>query len=76
MRVKQRTTGVELVREDEKQLETLKRQIVGMLLAWHSPVSVTLKSAEGSKNLHIRGHCILEARHHVDLQCFQSSWLR
>ena len=55
VRVKQRTTGAELGREDEKQLETLKRQIVGMLLAWHSPVSVTLKSAEGSKKLHIRG---------------------
>ena len=54
VRVKQRTTGAELVREDEKQLETLKRQIVGMLLAWHSPVSVTLKSAESSKKLNIR----------------------
>ena len=55
VRVKQRTTGAELVKEDEKQLETLKRQIVGMLLAWHSPVSVTLKSAESSKKLNIRG---------------------
>ena len=55
VRVKQRTTGAELVREDEKQLETLKRQIVGMLLAWHSPVSVTLKSAESSRKLNIRG---------------------
>ena len=55
VRVKQRTTGAELVREDERQLETLKRQIVGILLAWHSPVSVTLKSAESSKKLNIRG---------------------
>ena len=55
VRVKQRTTGAELVREDEKQQEMLKRQIVGMLLAWHSPVSVTLKSAEGGKRLNIRG---------------------
>ena len=55
VRVKQRTTGAELVREDEKQLEMLKRQIVGMLLAWHSPVSVTLKSAESSRKLNIRG---------------------
>ena len=55
VRVKQRTAGAELVREDERQLETLKRQIVGMLLAWHSPISVTLKSAESSKKMNIRG---------------------
>lgn len=55
VRVKQRTMGVELGREDEKQFETLRKQIVGMLLAWHSPVSVTLRSAESSKKLNIRG---------------------
>ena len=55
VRVKQRTTGVEIIKEDDKQLETLRRQIVGMLLAWHNPVSVTLKSAEGGKKLNIRG---------------------
>ena len=47
--------GAELVREDEKQLETLRKQIVGMLLAWHIPVSLTLKSVESSKKLNIRG---------------------
>ena len=55
VRVKQRTMGIELVREDERQLEALRKQIIGMLLAWHSPVSVTLKSAESSKKLNIRG---------------------
>ena len=55
VRVKQRIMATELGREDEKQLETLKKQIVGMLMAWHKPVSVTLKSAEGSKKLSIRG---------------------
>lgn len=55
VRVKQRIMATELGREDEKQLETLKKQIVGMLLAWHRPVLVTLKSAEGSKKLNIRG---------------------
>lgn len=55
VRIKQRTTGAELVREDEKQLETLRKQIVAMLLAWQNPVSVTLKSAESSKKLNIRG---------------------
>lgn len=55
VRVKQRTTGAELVREDEKQLETLRKHIVAMLLAWQKPVSVTLKSAESSTKLNIRG---------------------
>ena len=55
VRVKQRIMATELGKEDEKQLETLKKQIVGMLLAWHKSVSVTLKSAEGSKKLSIRG---------------------
>ena len=47
--------GAELVREDERQLGTLRKRIVGLLLAWHIPVSLTLKSAEGSKKLNIRG---------------------
>ena len=55
VRVKQRAIGAELVREDEKQLEVLRKQIVGMLLAWHNPVTVILKSAESSKRLNIRG---------------------
>lgn len=55
VRVKQRTMGGELVKEEEKQLETLRNHIVGMLLAWHDPVSVTVKSAESSKKLNIRG---------------------
>lgn len=55
VRIKQRTTSAELVREDEKQLETLRKKIVAMLLAWQNPVSVTLKSPESSKKLNIRG---------------------
>ena len=45
----------EVGREEERQLETLKKQIVGVLLAWHKPVSVSFKSAESSKKLNIRG---------------------
>ncbi len=55
VRVKQRTMGAELGREDEKQLETLRKQIVEILLAWHYPISVTMKSVESSKRLTIRG---------------------
>ena len=54
VRVKQRSMGAEHGREDEKQLETLRKQIVGVLLAWHKPVSVSLKSAKSSKKLNIR----------------------
>ena len=53
VRVKQRAIGSENG-EDEKQLQVLKRQVVGLLLAWHTPVSVSLKSAEGSGKLQIR----------------------
>ena len=54
VRVKQRSKGAESGREDEKELEVLRKQIVGVLLAWHSPVFVTLKSGESSKKLIIR----------------------
>ena len=54
VRVKQRSKCAESGREDEKELEVLRKQIVGVLLAWHSPVSVTLKSGESSKKLIIR----------------------
>ena len=55
VRVKQRTMGPGLFKEDEKQFESLRKRIVGLLLAWPQPVSVTLKSAECSKKLKIRG---------------------
>ena len=58
VRVKQRTMGAELGREAEAQLETLRKQIVGMLLAWHKPISVMLTSAESSKKLNIRGKAL------------------
>ena len=54
VRVKQRSKCAESGREDEKELEVLRKQIVGVLLAWHSPVSVTLKSGESSKKWIIR----------------------
>ncbi|CAD6574993.1 MAG: DNA mismatch repair protein [Alectoria sarmentosa] len=55
VRVKQRTKVAELGKEDEKQLDILRKQMVGMLLAWDSPVSVTLKNAESGKKMTIRG---------------------
>lgn len=53
VRVKQRalqSTNAEV----ERQLEALYRQIMGLLLAWHLPVSVSLKAAESKKGLRIR----------------------
>ena len=41
---------------DERQLELLKREILGILLAWHLPVSVSLKAAHSKKGLCIRAH--------------------
>ena len=53
VRVKQRalesTNG-----ESEKQYEILKRQIAGLLLAWHLPVSIRLKITGSKKELHVR----------------------
>ena len=54
VRVKQRSKAAESGREDEKELEVLRKQIVGVLLAWHSPILVTLKSGESSKKMIIR----------------------
>ena len=54
VRVKQRALGDENRKGDEKQLEALKKHIVGLLLAWDNPVSVTLKSSEGNKKTSIR----------------------
>lgn len=52
VRVKQRALE-SLSGEDEKHLATLKRQIVGLLMAWHVPVTVCLKSAKNSKDFRI-----------------------
>ena len=54
VRVKQRALG-STNGEVEKEFENLKRQIVGLLLAWPLPVSISLKIAGSNKDLHIRG---------------------
>jgi len=40
--------------ESEKQLEVLKRHVLGLLLAWHQPVSISLRTPENKKGLYIR----------------------
>ena len=60
VRVKQRALESETGREDEKQLEALRKHLVGLLLAWHIPILFTLKSVESNKKLSIRGkECLL-----------------
>ncbi len=54
VRVKHRAVG-SANGEGEKQLESLKKQIVGLLLAWHKPVSISLKDTQKIKTLRLRG---------------------
>ncbi|MCJ1279706.1 DNA mismatch repair protein [Puttea exsequens] len=62
VRIKQRSY-VSALGDDEKQLEALRKQIVGLLLAWHVPVLVTVKNNEGNTRLRIRrnGEATLDA---------------
>ena len=53
VRVKQRTVLSE-GREQERQWEILRKQVVGMLLAWDVPVMLILSSSESRKKLCIR----------------------
>ena len=52
VRVRQRAMG-SIDGEVEKQLGILKRQVVGLLLAWHRPVSVSVKFADTKKEWHL-----------------------
>jgi len=40
--------------DDEKHLESLKKQVIGLLLAWHMPVTISLKSTKDNKTFRIR----------------------
>lgn len=40
---------------EERQLEIMKKDIVGLLLAWHSPVTIILRNSGNKKKLFIRG---------------------
>ena len=53
VRVKQRALN-STNEENEKQYELLKRQITGLLLAWHLPVSIRVKIIGVKKEMHIR----------------------
>ena len=55
VRIKQRAMISQSGKDDEKQFTMLKRHITGLLLAWHIPVSLTLRSPDSGKKLSIRG---------------------
>lgn len=51
VRVKQRATMLEDRGEQERQWESLKKIITGLLLAWQHPVSLRLRDVESSRSL-------------------------
>ena len=53
VRVKQRAIG-SLNGDNEKEFESLFKNIVGLILAWHRPISVSLKNVDASGKLQIR----------------------
>ena len=55
VRVKQRAIG-SINGDNEKEIQLLNRQIVGLILAWHRPISVSLKNVDSSGKLQIRAN--------------------
>lgn len=53
VRVKQRAVGSSSG-ENEKEIQSLNKKIVGLILAWHRPISVSLKNVDASGKLQIR----------------------
>ena len=61
VRVKQRAIGSSNG-DNEKEIQLLNRQIVGLILAWHRPISVSLKNVDSSGKLQIRASQKLPTR--------------
>ena len=55
MRVKQRAFGSSNG-DNEKEIQSLRKKIVGLILAWHRPISVSLKNVDASGKLQIRAN--------------------
>ncbi len=55
VRVKQRGLNFEGAGKDEKQMDLLQKYVVGLLLAWDVPITLTLRGAGSSKKLFVRG---------------------
>ena len=61
VRVKQRAIGSSNG-DNEKEMQLLNRQVVGLILAWHRPISVSLKNVDSSGKLQIRANQKLPTR--------------
>ena len=61
MRVKQRAIGLSNG-DNEKEIQLLNKKIVGLILAWHRPISVSLKNVDSNGKLQIRANQKLPTR--------------
>lgn len=55
VRIKQRGLSLEGAGKDEKQMDLLQKYVVGLLLAWDVPITLTLRTAGSSRKLFVRG---------------------
>ena len=69
VRVKQRGMTFDAAGEDEKQMELLRKRIIGVLLAWDAPVMLTLRSIGSTKKLIIRGKGPTSGSYDLSLTC-------
>ena len=67
VRLKQRAIGSSNG-DNEKEIQLLNRQIVGLILAWHRPISVSLKNVDSSGKLQIRAGQKLTSKKSEKLQ--------
>lgn len=54
VRIKQRTQEFQDGKESEKLFDTLKKELVGLLLAWGKPIDVSVRTSEGVQKLRVR----------------------
>lgn len=54
VRVKQRTLEFANEKHCEKQLASLRKQIVGLLLAWGRPIDICMNTSEGQRKMYVK----------------------
>lgn len=66
VRVKQRGLTSSHEKEHQRQWETIRKSIVGSLLAWHSPVAVVVRGPGVDRNIILRNKNVQSARDRED----------
>ncbi|KAI4236290.1 MAG: hypothetical protein LQ349_002627 [Xanthoria aureola] len=66
VRVKQRGLTSSYEKEHQRQWETIRKSIVGSLLAWHTPVAVVVRGPGVYKNIILRNKNVQSARDRED----------